>query len=138
MHLVTWNAQYSIGIDELDEHHRHLIFLLNKIYDIFVNEASVWELEQTFDALTCYARHHFTTEESLMQKWNYPGFDVHRVLHSQFIERLEEKRERFCSCEHRFAFELLTFLNSRLLSHILNADAKFGKFLAAKKCQQAA
>lgn len=138
MYLVTWNAQYSIGIDELDEHHRHLIFSLNKIYDIFVNEASAWDLAQVFDALTDYAQHHFTAEESLMQKWDYPDFDTHRILHNQFVERLKEKREIVCDCNHRFAFELLTFLNSWLLSHILNADAKFGKFLAVKKCQQAA
>lgn len=130
MYLVTWSPHYSIGIDEIDGHHRHLIYLLNKIYDVFVNDTPGWDLAEIFTALTDYTRYHFSAEEELMRECQYPDLAMHKIRHDQFVKRLEAMRESCTSGKRQLSFELLTFLNTWLLSHILDADAEFGKFSA--------
>jgi hemerythrin len=138
MNLTTWDVRYSIGIDEFDGHHRHLILLLNKIYESFMHEAPDIDLARIFNELTDYTQYHFLAEEALMQDCHYPDFDSHKVLHDQFVKRLKELQTNFSRCNQRVSFELLTFLNSWLLSHIQDTDVKFGKFLAAEQREHAA
>ena len=136
MNLTIWDSRYSIGIDELDDHHRHLVDLLNSIYESFMTEATDVDLARIFDELTNYTQYHFIEEEALMQDWQYPDYANHKVLHDQFVTRLQELQTIFFRCNLRGSIELLTFLNSWLLSHIQETDAKFGKFLAAEKNRQ--
>lgn len=138
MNLSTWDIRHSIGVDELDDHHRYLVLLLNIIYESFIHDVPDWDLAKIFDELTNYTEYHFGAEEALMQDWCYPGFDNHKALHDQFVKRLQEIQAGFLSKKSLVSFELLTFLNSWLLSHIQETDVKFGTFLAAEKRRQAA
>lgn len=131
MYLITWNARYAIGIEEIDDHHRHLVALLNTIYDDFVNQAPNRNLANVFAELASYTQYHFSAEESLMRAYGYPGYSPHKVRHDQFVERLETMREQFCNGRRQMSFDLLTFLNTWLLSHILDADADMGRFIAS-------
>jgi hemerythrin len=65
-------------------------------------------------------------------------YDNHKALHDQFVKRLQQLQTSFFQCNQRVSFELLTFLNSWLLSHIRDTDLKFGLFLAAEKKEQQA
>jgi hemerythrin len=138
MYIVTWSPRYSVGIDEIDGHHRHLIYLLNKIYDVFINKTPGWNLAEIFAALTDYTQCHFSAEEELMLRFQYPDFAAHKIRHDQFVKRLTAMQESFIDGKRQLSFELLTFLNTWLLSHILHADADFGKFFAAAGNQLAA
>ncbi len=138
MYLITWNARYATGIKEIDEHHRHLVDLLNTIYDDFVNQAKRRDWARIFAELTAYTEYHFAAEESLMRACGYPGYALHKIRHKQFAARLEEMRDNFCNCKREMSFELLTFLNTWLLSHILDADADMGRFVVTNGNRKAA
>jgi hemerythrin len=68
-------------------------------------------------------------EESVMREHDYPGYTRHKIRNDQFIERLKSQQESFANHSRQVSFELLTFLNTWLLSHILDADANIGRFL---------
>uniref|UniRef100_C6E9L5 Uncharacterized protein n=1 Tax=Geobacter sp. (strain M21) TaxID=443144 RepID=C6E9L5_GEOSM len=40
MPIVAWDVSLSVGNDVIDEHHRHLVGLLNKAYDEFCDNKS--------------------------------------------------------------------------------------------------
>ena len=132
MNLITWNTHFSIGIHEIDDHHRHLMALLNTVYDDFIQQKAGQELAKVFAELTAYGQYHFSTEESVMRQHGYPGYALHKIRHDQFIERLNSLQGSFANGRRQLSFELLTFLNTWLLSHILDADADIGRFLAAE------
>lgn len=135
MYLITWSSRYSIGIDEIDEHHRRLVSLLNTVYEDFIDEASCRERTNIFNDLADYTLYHFSAEETLMREHQYPDFETHKTRHDQFLQRLGEMQQSFDSGKRQLSFELLTFLNTWLLSHILDADGDFGRFLAIGKSQ---
>ena len=132
MDLITWNTHFSIGIHEIDNHHRHLMALLNTVYDGFIQQKADLELAEIFAELTAYSQYHFSMEEAVMREHGYPGYALHKIRHDQFIERLTSLQESFANGRRQISFELLTFLNTWLLSHILDADADIGRFLAVE------
>lgn len=132
MDLITWNTHFSIGIHEIDNHHRHLMALLNTVYDGFIQQKADLELAKIFAELTAYGQYHFSMEEAVMREHGYPGYVLHKIRHDQFIERLKSLQESFANGRRQLSFELLTFLNTWLLSHILDADADIGRFLAVE------
>lgn len=137
MNLIIWKQSYSVGIEEMDQHHQRLMQLLNSLYENFVNATPTLDLVKIFDELTKYTKYHFVLEEELMQTHTYPSFEEHRMAHQQFTARLEEMLEGFRSGKRNFSLELLTFLNAWFLSHILSIDADMGQFINTENNQVA-
>ena len=115
-----------------------IAILVNIIYESFVNDVADWDLAKSFDELTSYTEYHFCAEETLMRDWNYPEYDSHKALHDQFIKRLQEIQAGFVCNKSLVSFELLTFLNNWLLSHVSKTDIQLGKFIAAEQKRFAA
>jgi hemerythrin len=61
--LFTWNDSYLLGVKEFDEHHQHLVDLLNMSFDAFENNTHPTKLEPIIEELIDYATYHFAAEE---------------------------------------------------------------------------
>jgi hemerythrin len=130
MALFPWQQRFLIGISEIDEHHIHLVGLLNTAYDDFCRSAAVERLNALFLELIDYATYHFATEERLMAKSSYPGAGEHGRSHQAFAIRVTEMHHDFLTGKPVY-LEILTFLKEWLEAHILKADSDLGKFLKA-------
>jgi len=133
MPLVTWSARYSIGIPQIDAHHRHMFFLLNKLHDDFVNRATAHIIGTLIDELSDYATYHFAAEERWMKANGYPAVEQHAREHDRFSLRIGEFAISYRRGDKSLALEILSFLHSWLSGHILQADAEFGTFIAEEK-----
>ena len=128
MQLFVWDHHFSTGLPELDEQHKALIDVFNRLHDtLFHAGVSADEreaaLRRAFDRLMNYARAQFTGEEQLMRE---AGIDErhqqkHRRQHEQFIINL---REMWNSRDHQADLHgrLMGFLVSWIGLHILGVD----------------
>jgi hemerythrin len=130
MPLINWKDSYSIGVAQIDEHHRHLFFLANRFHDIFVNSASYQDLAPLFEELIDYVIYHFAAEEQLMQEYKFPDLDMHRKEHEDFSRRLVELDKQSTLQKKHLLIETVVFLHNWLISHILQSDDAFGRFIA--------
>jgi len=128
--LLVWDKCFELGIHEFDEHHKHLVHLLNMTYDGFVLEAEQDEIGAVLDELIDYATYHFSAEELWMEKHNYPGLQLHRGEHQNFCSRIVEIQKEFRQGKARLTLEILQLLNNWLTTHILRTDAEYGRFAA--------
>jgi hemerythrin len=126
--LLEWNKAYSLGINEFDEHHKHLIELLNKTYSDYILGADNDELAVVLDKLVDYATYHFAAEERWMKECRYPGRAEHICEHEVFILRVLDFYRDFNNGTAQLSLEIFQFLNSWLTSHILESDAEYGRF----------
>lgn len=131
MPLFIWEDRYSVGVTEIDEHHRHLVSLLNKTYQDFLHHASPHELSMLFHELIDYATYHFSFEEGKMRATQYPEMTAHKGEHDEFIRRVVEMHTRYQHREKILFLEILSFLQNWLSHHILEVDAELGRFLTA-------
>jgi len=77
MALMKWKAAYSVGNEVLDDQHRQLIDLVNKL-------DSDADLDEVLEGLRRYCETHFQTEEDLLATAAYPGLKEHRKMHDAF------------------------------------------------------
>jgi len=117
---MEWKNEYSVGIAEIDDHHK---LLLNGISDVEMSMSTDQSWSNTHYAvvkLTQLARMHFSVEESVMRLFGCPNFEVHRMEHQFFFEKLDniEKMLLRKSAE----IELVQFLHNWLKTHILGCD----------------
>jgi hemerythrin len=130
MPTFTWEDRYSIGIEEIDAHHRHLFALLNKAHGDFLEHKPPSELKTIIDELIDYATYHFSAEERRMPEIAYSGAANHKREHTEFILRVVQMHADYQNRKLYF-LEILAFLHEWLKNHILQTDAEFGGLLKA-------
>jgi len=131
--IIHWNDEFSIGVPEIDAHHRYLFSLLNKTYDGFVSHAPVENLSPLLDDLIDYATYHFSIEERWMEASRFPGLEMHKQEHDTFSRRVSEMHKGHHNGMKLLSLELLSFLHRWLSTHILESDAEYGRFIAAEQ-----
>lgn len=136
MPIVEWGDEYVLGIEELDNHHKWLISLLNKSYDAYKSAVSAESLATVLKELIDYSTYHFEAEEYWMVKHSYPKLAEHKVEHDRFSEKVIALQNQFSRNAASLSVKLFLFLANWLRTHILELDADYGRFYAEKVCAE--
>lgn len=128
MPFMEWLDVYELGVTGFDEHHKHLVYLLNMTYDGVMRGAAHDELGAVLDELIDYATYHFAAEEHWMKVHEYPGLSEHSEEHERFCKRVVEVQNDFHNGKNNLGIEVVQFLNTWLTSHILKTDAEYARF----------
>lgn len=131
MSFVTWTEDLSVGVDALDEDHRELIGIFNEVLETKQNNTKREDLLGLLDRLVDYTRFHFSREEALMRKRNYPDLDAHKAQHDGFIHRIIDlKRQYEAGSALMLRIDLVITLNDWLIDHIRNTDMDYRPYMA--------
>lgn len=128
MLVVEWNINFVLGIKDIDQHHRHLVDLLNKSHAELKMGATVEKMQLVIDELVNYADYHFSCEERLMTATSYPEFAEHKKEHDMFALVANDFKAGL-SENKILPVEILSFLSNWITHHILQTDVKFGCFI---------
>ena len=126
MDSFEWNDDCSVGVQQIDEHHKHLFNLLQNIYLSCTNKNQADGSEAVISELVDYATYHFATEERLMKESNYVDLPAHEMEHQRFIERVSEFQHDLITGKKVYSIELIGFLGNWLIHHIMEIDKKLG------------
>lgn len=133
---IEWKKDLELGIEAIDNDHRHLLGLLNRI-----GEASQCDDRETalavIAALKDYTREHFAREEWVMRAIGYEQAPHHREQHRQLIDEVERHSADLLA-GRIIAGAVSIFLQRWLLRHIAIADRQLGKALAAWQSEHGA
>lgn len=127
LEVFPWNENFETGIQEVDEQHKTLVILLNKLANSLTQE-KIAKVEDTFSQLAKYADYHFKSEEKIWEKY----FDKRNLLfksrkhsHDSFLPTVIELQEK--NKDKPFydtAEEILLFLIRWLAFHIIDEDKR--------------
>lgn len=129
MPIFEWSEMYLLGMQQIDEHHQHLVTLLNRTYDLFINNEPKEILIQVIEDLIDYATYHFSAEELLMKENKYPRLEEHIIQHDQFSKRVLEFQTGYLRGDNSLTLAVLSFLKTWLSNHILVSDKNYGYFV---------
>jgi hemerythrin len=132
MELFTWSEKYSVSISSIDNDHKGLFGLLNKLYDSLASGEANEILSKVISELYSYTQTHFKREEVLMQKANYPHIQEHIDFHRQFEKKIEEYQIALIDQEATLTIDVLSFLRDWLINHIQGVDMHYVPFLKEK------
>lgn len=124
--LLEWGKKYSIGLDEIDNEHKILIGLINKLYKSYGNTSDKRHTRKIIDELLDYTIYHFGTEEEYFYKFDYPDKENHMEQHQIFINKIKDFKENFKQgTDTAIGFDIIDFLMKWFVNHILKVDVKY-------------
>lgn len=131
--FISWNDNISVGIQEIDEQHKQLVELINRLYDAMVEGENKQETaREILTELTQYTIVHFAVEESLFRIFDYPEYESHREHHQELRAQVADINARVQEGERMITPELLFFLRKWITNHIMVEDKAYAPFLLDK------
>jgi hemerythrin len=132
MNLIDWNDDFSVNIKVIDEQHKKLVDLVNKLHAAMMQGQGETLVHKILDALVDYTNYHFTDEEKLLEEHDYPNHDKHQEEHNKLLQDVLDFKIRQQANNEKLSPEMLNFLNVWLTNHILKSDRAFSAFLRDK------
>jgi hemerythrin len=132
MAYIDWTSQLSVGIPRFDEQHKRLIALINELHEGMRSKKGKETVGKVLNGLVDYTRVHFKAEEDAFGACKYPEGAEHKKQHDALLSKVVELKGKHDSGALFVTVETLEFLSSWLKGHIMDADRKYGPFLAGK------
>ena len=133
MNFIQWNNLYITDIELVDEHHQKLFSLVNSLYrGVFECQDLTEErclTKSILAELKDYIDYHFTAEEQLMSKYNYPEYIQHLEEHNLFRREIASLSEQLDAGKFALSFPMFEFLRNWLTNHILISDKKYSPWV---------
>ncbi|MDD2734126.1 MAG: bacteriohemerythrin [Desulfuromonadaceae bacterium] len=126
---IEWDRSMEIGIPKIDAQHQGLFDLIKTLDGTLHYDAGTEEVSSLISTLNRYAIEHFTEEEMMMLSFHYPDLVSHRMLHDQFVSRLEGIQRDFDD-GHHVTENITDFLMDWLITHIFGVDQEYKRFMS--------
>jgi hemerythrin len=134
--LIEWTDDLSVNIQEIDEQHKILVDLVNKLYKSIITRTEQNTIYDILNELVQYTTIHFAVEESLMRIFDYPSYEEHKNHHEALKKQVVDLQEKVWEVkEDSISMELLRFLRGWLTKHIMQEDKRYVSFFLDKGLQ---
>ncbi len=125
--IFPWDNKFETGIELIDEQHKQLVNILNRLAAHLANRSKSNTLNEIFAELTAYADIHFKTEEKIWGKYlkSDEWFISHVETHQSFVEEISSLRSSSSEEELDDTIQaIVSFLSKWLVYHILDTDKR--------------
>lgn len=135
MTIFYWNKSFELGIPEIDHQHRRLVDLINELAVAITDGSKLPDVRLMIDRLMEYATNHFMEEEVVLMASALPEAEKtrHKQAHQSFVAKTQEIAQRSDLLRSEISEQVLEFLTTWLVSHILGSDKKIVAALDASK-----
>jgi hemerythrin len=130
---VVWNEQYSVKVKELDNQHKKLFEIINKLDNHMRQGKGKEILGSVLTDMVDYTKVHFAAEERILRDAGYPDYDRHKAIHEIVTEKVGTIRKKYLDGNGtHLSIEAMNYLNDWLAKHILGTDRKYSAHLMTK------
>lgn len=132
MACIQWGVNFYTGLPDVDRQHNRLVGLTNRLCEAAKYEPEL--LAVAFEELHAYIVEHFSLEERLMDEVGIDPEHVrhHKDAHATFVAKVASLWEDRQRDEEAVLEEMLVFLTTWILQHILQTDRRMASEIHAK------
>jgi len=127
--LLHWGETFMVGVASVDRQHQGLFDAMNRFYHAVSDNSPAQVRKQLLDELLTRATRHFADEEQSMAQARHPQLQHHKQEHTRLLTELETLIRREDTDEPELNMEMIIFLKSWLLNHILKVDKQYSECL---------
>lgn len=135
MNIIEWGESYSVGNEVIDNQHKRIFSMINRLYDIQDPQKQSQQITDILNEMKDYAQYHFTFEEKVLSECNYPELVFHKNTHFGFIEKVNQLCSRHALGEFMLPDNIINYLYDWLTSHILDCDKRYMPFIKEKQAE---
>ena len=126
MALFDWKNDYSVGVFNMDSHHKKLFDIINELHEGMKEGKGAEAAEHSIKELLDYTKYHFSEEEKMMEQVGYSGLSAQKTAHKIFISRIEDFKEEADRGMAVFvSSKLVNTAMDWLKQHILTMDKQY-------------
>ena len=129
MAIITWDDSLSTGIPNIDNQHKKLVELINKVGEAMKNSKGNEILLDVLTELLNYTKTHFRYEEQYMESIKYPKLAEHKEVHKMVTDKVADLYEKVKSGKFVSTVQLSNLLKEWISTHILKVDMHYAKYL---------
>ncbi len=136
---IVWSKRYSVKVERLDDQHRQMADLVNRMNDRINAQEDRDRIIEGFTDLIKFTGFHFATEEALMKEHGFPDYKKHKKEHKDLINLLGEikrqflrESESFSDFDYDLAKDWLVIHKDWFAVHLTHSDKELGRFLKKK------
>ena len=134
MKKLIWNQQLSMNNKTIDDQHKELLRIANGLLKAVHTGKSKQTINNVIRRLREYTVYHFSSEEGLMDKMRFKKRGEHATEHHRLKHQVKDFQHRMFHHEQVSSDEVLKFLKTWLLEHLLSYDRDFADFI--KECDE--
>jgi hemerythrin len=132
--LVEWGKRYATGIPLIDEQHKELINLTNKLFEACVNgDQTAQAFKDTVRGVAEYINYHFSAEEQMLEKINYPELAEHKKQHALLVKQVLENIRLFEEGRKFIPNSFVRAMKDWILTHIAVKDKRYAEYIVNLK-----
>ncbi len=131
---IVWKDNLATGINEIDSQHKELFDRINKLFQACHSGRGTQEVMNVMSFLENYVIEHFSCEEKLQLKSNFPNYTAHKKQHEDFkaeISKLKQQLEASADST-TFVIKINNLIVNWLLNHIKKSDKELSQHLKEK------
>ncbi|MBF0291758.1 MAG: bacteriohemerythrin [Nitrospinae bacterium] len=131
--FFEWDpATLSVGVREMDNQHKRLVDIINKLYAEIHSGKSRQAASRALEALIDYAQTHLADEEAFQQRGGYPDYLAHKKLHDALRSKIAGLHQRYQQGDDGVLLDIVMFAKDWLFNHIQRVDKKYGDYFASR------
>ena len=132
MDKIEWSEEFSVGVRLLDEQHKKLIRMVNRLIDAHGAAVNSEAVSEALTEMTQYARSHFKDEEQLMLDHGYPEYASQKEQHKAFVKRTVSLCTATSARVEDVPRKTVAYLRDWWTHHILREDMEYRSFFEEK------
>ncbi len=129
---LVFDDGYLLGVAEMDEQHRELVRLVNRLNEAVKRKAGEAVVLRLYEELLEFTSFHFASEHRLMERYGYPAARQHDDEHNHLVAQAVQFKVRLGEGGDLLA---LQSIKDWLVNHILYADKPMAAYLREKGVQ---
>lgn len=126
---LDWDEELVSGDQRIDDQHKHLFELTNRLVAARDREIPVEETMETLFELRRHALAHFAEEEGLLLRHDVPNAAEHIESHNEFRNALRRYEEELATADADHLGGMLDEIEAWVRGHVGNEDKRALAFL---------
>jgi hemerythrin len=124
MALLEWKDEYATGIEDVDDEHKDLIDVINRLHELLLADDAKLTVPAFFARLIDGVSAHFALEERIMGESSYPDREAHRADHERLLDEMRDLVEAFRQAEEVDSVDLAMRLEPWFSQHFATHDLR--------------
>lgn len=131
-HLTWDDSRHTLGIASIDNQHRGLMDMINELTDVMSRGCDCEVARQLMANIIHFTEEHFTHEEDLMRRHDFPGRENHAAEHKEVLNQAITMMAALKPDDFNRAMLITAFLTDCAENHILREDKALALYLQEK------
>ncbi len=130
---IEWKPKYEVEIKTVDDQHKHLVDLMNKLEESKGRESESKVIHDIFYEFVDYTKYHFSEEEKFLESFEYDNLHVHKTQHKVLLKQIVKMLNLLKIGELEIGEKLTSILKNWFIKHVLHHDKIYARQYLADK-----